>query len=241
MDEREIKNVLEAALLAVGRPLSLDQLSGLFGKRGAPSRDTIRAALATLTDDYADRGIELKRVASGYRIQIRRSMGDWLMPLWEERAPRYSRALLETLSLVAYRQPITRGEIEEVRGVAVSTNIVRTLQERGWVRVVGHRDVPGKPAMFGTTKEFLDYFGLTKLEDLPPLSEIRDLDGLAPELDFPQTLPQQDFVDGLEEAAGESGPVEVGDGEAAVSEVQASGEPETDEAQVIPLQRPESA
>jgi segregation and condensation protein B len=241
MDEREIKNVLEAALLAAGRPLSLDQLSGLFGKRGAPSRDTIRAALATLTDDYADRGIELKRVASGYRIQIRRSMGDWLIPLWEERAPRYSRALLETLALVAYRQPITRGEIEEVRGVAVSTNIVRTLQERGWVRVVGHRDVPGKPAMFGTTKEFLDYFGLTKLEDLPPLSEIRDLDGLAPELDFPQTLPQQDFVDGLEEAASESGPVEVGDGDTAFSEVQASGEPETDEAQVIPLQRPESA
>ena len=241
MDEREIKNVLEAALLAAGRPLSLDQLSGLFGKRGAPSRDDIRAALATLTDDYVDRGIELKRVASGYRIQIRRSMGDWLMPLWEERAPRYSRALLETLALVAYRQPITRGEIEEVRGVAVSTNIVRTLQERGWIRVVGHRDVPGKPAMFGTTKEFLNYFGLTKLEDLPPLSEIRDLDGLAPELDFPQTLPQQDFVDGLGDGVTEAGDAEVGTEAAPLSELKDDEESGLDEAQVIPLQRPESA
>ncbi len=237
MDERQIKNVLEAALLAAGRPVSLDQLSALFGKRGAPSRDAIRSALATLTDDYADRGIELKRVASGYRIQIRRNMGDWLMPLWEERAPRYSRALLETLALVAYRQPITRGEIEEVRGVAVSTNIVRTLQERGWIRVVGHREVPGKPAMFGTTKEFLDYFGLTRLEDLPPLSEVRDLEGLIPELDFPQTLPQQDFVDGLSDAA------EAEEEQAAEEEAGngVSVADETPAAQVIPLQRPESA
>ena len=241
MDEREIKNILEAALLAAGRPLSLDQLSGLFGKRGAPSRDDIRSALATLTDDYQDRGIELKRVASGYRVQIRRSMSDWLMPLWEERAPRYSRALLETLALVAYRQPITRGEIEGVRGVAVSTNIVRTLQERGWIRVVGHRDVPGKPAMFGTTKEFLDYFGLTKLEDLPPLSEIRDLDGLAPELDFPQTLPQQDFVDGLAETDTDTDATEFGDDGTHIADAPASVVSEEDQAQVIPMQRPESA
>lgn len=243
MDEQTIKNVLEAALLAAGRPLSLDQLSNLFGKRGAPSRDDLRAALATLTDDYEGRGIELKRVASGYRVQIRRNMGDWLMPLWEERAPRYSRALLETLALVAYRQPVTRGEIEEVRGVAVSTNIVRTLQERGWVRVVGHRDVPGKPAMLGTTKEFLDYFGLTKLEDLPPLSEIRDLDSLAPELDFPQTLPQQDFVDNLEIDADDDGEAafESADGEAVTPDTAGDVEPEQQDAQVIPLQRPESA
>jgi len=159
MDQSEIKHVLEAALLGAGRPLSLDQLSGLFAKRSAPERKTLKDALNDLSSDYEGRGIELKEVGSGYRIQIRSLMSEWLTPLWEERAPRYSRALLETLALIAYRQPITRGEIEDVRGVAVSTNIVRTLLERGWVRVVGHRDVPGKPAMFGTTKEFLDYLG----------------------------------------------------------------------------------
>jgi segregation and condensation protein B len=259
MDERTVKNVLEAAMLAAAKPLNLDQLLGLFKKRGGPSKDDIKSALATLTDDYEDRGIELKRVASGYRIQIRRNMGDWLMPLWEERAPRYSRALLETLSLVAYRQPITRGEIEEVRGVAVSTNIVRTLLERGWVRVVGHRDVPGKPAMFGTTREFLDYFGLTKLEDLPPLSEIRDLEAMSPELDFPQTFPQEDFVEELDaeaaaEAAADGGETDETDAtdnetpsvdsqvEPAVEFTKAENDPEASvEAEVIPLQRPESA
>lgn len=200
MDQDEIKHVIEAALLAAGKPLSLDRLADLFGRRGAPDRDALRQALAALADDYADRGIELKEVASGYRIQIRSRMSDWLVPLWEERAPRYSRALLETLALIAYRQPITRGEIEDVRGVAVSTNIVRTLLERGWVRVVGHRDVPGQPAMFGTTREFLDYFGLKKLEDLPPLSEIRDLDDLNPELNLPQTNPQVDLMEELADA-----------------------------------------
>jgi segregation and condensation protein B len=168
MDEIEVKHVLEVALLAAGKPLSLDQLEELFGHRVAPDKATLKRALALLADDYAGRGIELKEVASGYRVQVRRGMSDWLTPLWEERAPRYSRALLETLALIAYRQPITRGEIEEVRGVVVSSNIVRTLLERNWVRVVGHRDVPGRPAMFGTTREFLDYFGLKKLDDLPP-------------------------------------------------------------------------
>ena len=243
MDERTIKNVLEAAMLAAGKPLNVEQLIGLFKKRGGPSKDDIRSALATLTDDYEDRGIELKRVASGYRIQIRRNMGDWLMPLWEERAPRYSRALMETLSLIAYRQPITRGEIEEVRGVAVSTNIVRTLLERGWVRVVGHRDVPGKPAMFGTTREFLDYFGLTKLEDLPPLSEIRDLEAAAPELDFPQTFPQQDFVEGLDDEASQSENEGSAEDDAAVSADESAADEVADgnDSQVVPLQRPESA
>ncbi len=169
--------------------MSLDQLSGLFAKRSAPERKTLKDALNDLASDYEGRGIELKEVGSGYRIQIRSSMSEWLTPLWEERAPRYSRALLETLALIAYRQPITRGEIEDVRGVAVSTNIVRTLLERGWVRVVGHRDVPGKPAMFGTTKEFLDYFGLKRLDDLPPLSDIKDLEDLnAQALDWCQGL-----------------------------------------------------
>ncbi len=197
MELNEIKHVLEAALLAAGRPLSLDRLGELFGRRGAPDRDALRTALAALAEDYADRGIEVKEVASGYRIQVRSRMNDWLTPLWEERAPRYSRALLETLALIAYRQPITRGEIEEVRGVAVTTNIVRTLLERNWVRVVGHRDVPGRPAMFGTTREFLDYFGLKKLDDLPPLSEIADLVDISPELGLPEASPQVDLMEAL--------------------------------------------
>ncbi len=201
MEALKIKQVIEVALLGAGRPLSLDQLSGLFGKRGAPSRQELRDALAALEADYEDRGIQLKQVASGYRIQIRKSMSDWLTPLWEERPPRYSRALLETLALIAYRQPITRGEIEEVRGVVVSTNIIRTLLERGWVRVLGHRDVPGQPAMFGTTREFLDYFGLTKLDDLPPLSEIRDLEDLNVDLGLPEPSPQTDMVDELQDAS----------------------------------------
>jgi segregation and condensation protein B len=190
MDENEIKRVVEAALLAAGRPLTLDRLVELFAAKGsAPDRATMRHVLETLAADYDDRGIELKEVGSGYRIQVKRAMSDWLQPLWEERAPRYTRALLETLALIAYRQPITRAEIEEVRGVVVSTNIVRTLLERSWIRVVGHRDVPGKPAMFGTTKEFLDYFGLKKLEDLPPLAEIKDgLPELSPQTDLIETL-----------------------------------------------------
>jgi segregation and condensation protein B len=194
MDENEIKHVVEAALLAAGKPLTLERLTELFAAKGsAPDKATMKRILDTLAADYAGRGIEIKEVANGYRIQVKRSMSDWLQPLWEERAPRYTRALLETLALIAYRQPITRAEIEEVRGVVVSTNIVRTLLERSWIRVVGHRDVPGKPAMFGTTKEFLDYFGLKKLEDLPPLAEIKD--GL------PELSPQTDLVDTLEARA----------------------------------------
>jgi segregation and condensation protein B len=191
MDENELKHVIEAALLAAGRPLTLDRLEQLFAARGpAPDRATIKRIIDTLAAEYQGRGIELKEVATGYRIQVKSSMSDWLQPLWEERAPRYTRALLETLALIAYRQPITRAEIEEVRGVVVSTNIVRTLLERNWVRVVGHRDVPGKPAMFGTTKDFLDYFGLKKLEELPTLADIKD--GL------PELSPQADLIDKLE-------------------------------------------
>jgi segregation and condensation protein B len=191
MDETEIKHVIEAALLAAGRPLTLERLGEIFAAKGdGPDRDTLKRALDALAAEYEGRGIELKEVATGYRVQVKRTMTDWLQPLWEERAPRYTRALLETLALVAYRQPITRAEIEEVRGVVVSTNIVRTLLERNWIRVVGHRDVPGKPAMFGTTRDFLDYFGLKKLEDLPTLAEIKD--------SFPELSPQTDLVESLE-------------------------------------------
>ncbi len=199
MDSTEIKYFIEAALLAAGRPLSMEQLHGLFDGRMAPAKAEIRKAIAALNEDYEERGIVIAEVASGFRIQIRAGMADRLKKLWEERPPRYSRALFETLALIAYRQPITRGEIEEVRGVSVSSNIVRTLLERDWVRVVGHRDVPGRPAMFGTTKRFLDYFGLKKLDDLPPLADLSDWESLRVQLDLPdvdEQLPEA----GLEDA-----------------------------------------
>lgn len=185
MDSKQLKFVIEAALLAAGRPLTVDALQELFGKEDPPVRQDLRAAIMELKADYAGRGIEVTEVASGFRIQVRASMAHQLERLWEERPPRYSRALLETLSIIAYRQPVTRGEIEEIRGVAVSTNIIRTLLERNWIRVVGHRDVPGKPALLGTTREFLDYFDLKKLDDLPPLSELQDFDKLNVQLDLP--------------------------------------------------------
>ena len=185
MDAVEIKHFVEAALLAAGRPLSISQLHALFDGRSAPEKAEIRAAIATLNDEYEDRGIVIAEVASGFRVQVRQGMADRLQKLWEGRAPRYSRALFETLALIAYRQPITRGEIEEIRGVSVSPNIVRSLLERDWVRVVGHRDVPGRPEMFGTTRAFLDYFGLKKLEDLPPLADLSDWESLRVQLDLP--------------------------------------------------------
>jgi segregation and condensation protein B len=211
MDETELKHVVEAALLAAGRPLTLERLQEIFAVKGGDlDRATLKRALEALAKDYEQRGIELKEVATGYRVQVKRTMTDWLQPLWEERAPRYTRALLETLALVAYRQPITRAEIEEVRGVVVSTNIVRTLLERNWIRVVGYRDVPGKPAMFGTTKEFLEYFGLKKLEDLPTLAEIKD--GL------PELSPQTDLLESLEaDAAGVDAVLSEGDAVASVT------------------------
>ena len=185
MDTKQIKHIVEAALLAAGRPLSIDQLRALFGEENdGPTRQEVRAAVLELQKDYANRGIVVHEVASGYRVQINAAMNPWLSKLWEERPPRYSRALLETLAIIAYRQPITRGDIEEVRGVVVSTNIMRSLLEREWIRVVGHRDVPGRPAIFATTKTFLDYFDLSSLDELPTLSEIKDLDKLSEELDL---------------------------------------------------------
>jgi len=177
MTRDELAKVLEAALMASDRPLSLDVLRRLFDEP-APTRDELRAALAALRAAYAERAVELVEVASGYRFQVRRPWADRIARLWEEKPQRYSRALLETLALIAYRQPITRGEIEEIRGVSVSSQIMRTLLERGWVRVVGHREVPGRPALYATTRAFLDHFGLRRLDQLPPLPELKDLDRL---------------------------------------------------------------
>ena len=186
MDQQEIKHFVEAALLAAGRPLSIDQLKGLFDGRMAPEKSEIRQAIADLNGEYENRGIVISEVASGFRMQVRATMASQLSKLWEERPPRYSRALFETLALIAYRQPITRGEIEEIRGVSVSANIVRQLLEREWVRIVGHRDVPGRPEMFGTTKAFLDYFSLKKLEELPPLADLSDWESLRVQLNLPE-------------------------------------------------------
>jgi segregation and condensation protein B len=203
MDQNEIKYFLEAALLAAGRPLNVDQLRDLFDGRMAPEKSEIRAAIETLNEEYKDRGIVVSEVASGYRMQVKSSMADRLSKLWEERPPRYSRALFETLALIAYRQPITRGEIEEVRGVPVNSNITRQLLERDWVRVVGHRDIPGRPAMFGTTKGFLDYFSLKKLDDLPPLADLADWESLRVQLNLPEVegtdgSDDMDMMDGQE-------------------------------------------
>jgi len=176
MELSQIKRIVEAALLASAQPLSLPQLAALFAESEAPTHEDLARSLEQLTDECAERGIELKEVASGFRYQVRQDVHTWIARLWTERQTKYSRALLETLSLIAYRQPITRGEIEQIRGVAVSTNIVKTLEEREWIRVVGYRDVPGKPELFGTTRHFLDYFNLKSLDELPPLAEIRDVD-----------------------------------------------------------------
>lgn len=183
MEISKLKKILEAVLLATDQTLSVIQLEGLFElDEERPSRDEIRKALHEMTDDYENRGYELKQVASGFRLQVRQEYATWVGRLWEERPARYTRALLETIALIAYRQPITRGEIEEVRGVSVSSNIIKTLLEREWIKVLGHKDVPGKPSLYGTTREFLDYFNLQSLDELPTLAEIRDLDSIHPEL-----------------------------------------------------------
>ncbi len=213
MDPQKLKNIVEAALMAAGQPVSVDELLRLFVDGEQPAREEIRAALQRLGEECAGRGVELREVSSGFRYQTRAELSQWVSRLWEERPARYSRALMETLALIAYRQPITRGEIEEIRGVSVSTNIMRTLQEREWVRMVGHRDVPGKPAMYGTTRQFLDYFGLKHLSELPTLAEIRDIDSINVELEL--ALPG-----GLAEA-GEA--ADIGGGEAASGSAEPPG------------------
>ena len=182
MDQALINRIVEAALLAANQPLALAQLHGLFPEDAPAPPGSVEAALEQLAAACEDRGVELVEVASGFRYQVKAQVHDWVARLWTERKTRYTRATLETLALIAYRQPITRGEIEQVRGVAVSSIIIQALEEREWIRVIGHRDVPGKPALFGTTKGFLDYFGLKRLDELPPLSELKDIGELEPQL-----------------------------------------------------------
>jgi segregation and condensation protein B len=185
MNEHDLKITIEATLLAAGRPVTSQQLLDLFDERERPSAEQLQAALDALSADYTERGIELAQVASGWRIQVRQRCVDLVSRLWQERPSKYSRALLETLALVAYRQPITRSEIEEIRGVSISSTIMRTLQERNWIRVVGHREVPGHPELLGTTRDFLDYFGLKSLDQLPTLAELRDVETIGVQLELP--------------------------------------------------------
>ncbi len=198
--QEQIRNIVEAALLAAGRPLSLADLAQLFEEGERPDASTLRAALAQLEQLYAARALEVKQTAAGYRLQVRSRYSAVIGRLWPERPQRYSRALLETLALIAYRQPITRAEIEAVRGVVVNPNIIKTLLERGWIRVVGHRELPGRPELLGTTRDFLDYFGLRGLDELPPLAQLRSLGELDPQLSeltpLPRTqLPQLPLAD----------------------------------------------
>ncbi|MDP6654019.1 MAG: SMC-Scp complex subunit ScpB [Gammaproteobacteria bacterium] len=202
--DNKVKMVVEGLLLAAGRPLSLDNIAQVFSKHERPDRKELKAVMQAISVECDDRGFELKEVASGFRFQVKQELSEWVAKLWEERPPRYTRALLETLSLIVYRQPITRGDIEEIRGVGVSPNIIRTLLDREWVRVVGHRDVPGRPAMFATTRQFLDYFNLKNLQDLPPLSEIKDLGKPEQELDLEDDLANRRILELPEEVVDDS-------------------------------------
>ena len=183
MNPEQLKNIIEAAFMVSEKPVSVSQLLALFEKEtDRPEKADVNTAIEQIMHDYEGRGIELRKVSSGYRVQVNGDYADWINHLFDDRPPRYSRALLETLAIIAYRQPVTRAEIEEIRGVSVSSNIIRTLQERSWIRVVGQRDIPGKPELLATTKEFLDYFNLIKLSELPSLSEIKDFDQINPDL-----------------------------------------------------------
>ncbi len=221
MNELQLTALIEATLLAAGRPVTVQQIAELFDERERPSHEQIGAALAQLVADYEPRGIELCEVASGWRVQVRSKYVDTVSRLWQERPSRYSRALLETLALIAYRQPITRGEIEEIRGVTVSSTIMRTLQERNWIRVVGHREVPGRPELLGTTRGFLDYFGLKGLDALPSLTELKDVESIGIQLELPGgelTSTAADSADEADTAGAGEGGIEV-----AVSEEEESG------------------
>lgn len=189
MEIAQLKRIIEAAIMAANTPQTLVQLNDLFGEENPPGVDGIHTAIELLQSDYADRGVALIEVASGWRFQVQTDVQPWVSRLWTERQAKYTRALLETLALIAYRQPVTRAEIEQIRGVAVSSNIIKTLEEREWIRVLGHRDVPGRPALFGTTRQFLDYFALKSLDQLPPLAELRDLSEFEPQFAFDGIAP----------------------------------------------------
>jgi segregation and condensation protein B len=202
MNTEYTRKVVEAALLAAGRSLSLAELAQLFDLVDRPDTDTLREVLRDLADSYADRAMEIRETANGFRVQVRKELAENVSRLWPERPPRYSRALLETLSIIAYRQPLTRAEIEGIRGVVVNPNIVKTLFERNWIRVVGYREVPGRPELLGTTRDFLDYFGLKALDQLPPLAELKSLEDLDPQLALPELVSvsvadELDIVPGL--------------------------------------------
>ena len=187
MQAEQLKNTLEAILFSAERPLSILHLLDYFDSSEQVNRQEIKAAIDELQNDYRNRGIELKEVDRGYRFQTRQEYKDWVSKHWKERPPKYSRALLETLAIIAYRQPTTRAEIEDIRGVSVSSNIIKTLEERGWVRVVGHKEVPGRPSMLGTTREFLDYFNLKSLDELPALADLIDVKDLNLSLDLEES------------------------------------------------------
>ena len=212
--DNKVKMIIEGLLLAAGRPLPLESIAAVFNEEERPENDELLGVLARIDEECGDRGFELTKVASGYRFQVKQELAEWVGKLWEERPPRYTRALLETLALVAYRQPITRGDIEEIRGVAVSSNIIRTLLDREWIRVVGQRDVPGRPSMFATTKQFLDYFNLESLQQLPALSEIRDIDGGAKDLGFEAELAAARVLE-MPENAEDDASIELSDDEKA--------------------------
>ncbi|PCJ34558.1 MAG: SMC-Scp complex subunit ScpB [Cellvibrionales bacterium] len=219
MDAKQLRKIVEAALLAAGDSLDIPALQKLFDEEFVPERDEVQAALEDIEADCRDRGYELKRTASGFRFQVKEQYAQWIGKLWEEKPKKYSRATLETLALIAYRQPLTRGDIEQVRGVAVSSDIIRTLHDRGWIRSVGHRDVPGRPALYATTRQFLDNFNLQSLEQLPPLSEIRELSSIDRELEFEEALSESKSNEQTDEQGDDNvdaavdGIVEAGEGE----------------------------
>lgn len=231
MQVERLKPILEALFAASDRPLSVNQIFELFvGDVEQPGKDEIRQAIQELTQKYQDSGFELKQVASGFRFQVKTDFETWVARLWEQKPPRYSRALMETLALIAYRQPITRGEIEDIRGVSVSSNIIKTLQEREWVKPLGHKEVPGRPTLYGTTREFLDYFNLKSLNEMPTLSEIRDLDRFNPEFAFDEAEDAQTAQPGDVEGAETVQPGDIDDvetarpGEAEAAEIASSDE-----------------
>ncbi len=228
MNEQELKQIIEAVLFAADEPLNINRLMGLFPEESNPGKEAIKQALKQIGEECAERSIELREVGSGYRFQVKQDYAQWVTRLWEEKPARYSRATLETLALIAYRQPITRGEIEEVRGVSVSTQIIKSLMERDWIKIVGHRDVPGKPALYATTRGFLDYFNLKSLDELPTLAELRDIDAINAELNL--EMPEESKADNADERdAGseiktETNASETAEEDTAASESEATGE-----------------